>query len=480
MKSKKELIRVFVKGGILSPADLLNIMGISKALGNDHVAFGARQDVIFPMNGHSKEEVTDAFKSIDIEYETGSANSVYQNIVSSYAAVNVVETRNWVKEGVYQIVMADFRYRPKLKINIVDSVQSFAPLFSGELNFIASETENYWFLYLRKQPNNNRPEQWPRLVFSNDIAKLAECIEDILENRPLISVEDLYDTVQTILKLRYKKIDKELSTPEQNLPYYEGINSLLNNRYWLGLYWRTNRYNLDFMTAACKLCQETNIGKVSILPWKSFVIKSIKSDDRIRWEKLLGKFGMNMRHSSLELNWHLPVYDDEALELKQFLVAELNQRDISTFGLTFSIKTNRPYYWFTTVVIEKIESELPLEESYNILYAQDFNPNNSTYFTYATKVRKEIIPSLLIELSKIYFRQLNLDKDTQSNENIKGITKEVSVSYQCCNCLSLYENSVGDPSVDIPPGTPFSDLPDDYKCHVCDTAKAFFEPVHGH
>ena len=46
----------------------------------------------------------------------------------------------------------------------------------------------------------------------------------------------------------------------------------------------------------------------------------------------MGKFGINERHSSLELNWHLPVIDREALELKKFLVRELDQQDISTDG----------------------------------------------------------------------------------------------------------------------------------------------------
>src|SRR3546814_18020803 len=87
------------------------------------------------------------------------------------------------------------------------------------------------------------------------------------------------------------------------------------------------------MRAACRLCQETGIGTISITPWKSFIIKGIRPGDQLRWEKLMGKFGINMRHSSLELNWHLPVLDEEPMDLKRFLVRELDQQDISTHGL---------------------------------------------------------------------------------------------------------------------------------------------------
>ena len=77
------------------------------------------------------------------------------------------------------------------------------------------------------------------------------------------------------------------------------------------------------------------------------MVKGITEKDRLAWEKLLGKYGINMRHSSLELNWHIPVADNEALELKNYLVRVLDQRDISTYGLTFSIKTKAHKILFT-------------------------------------------------------------------------------------------------------------------------------------
>ena len=462
----------------MSPADLLRIMDISKNLGNDHVAFGSRQDIIFPSNGHSKDQIAKAFEKIDIDYEIGTDNSVYQNIVSSYVGVNVVDTTNWVKEGVYQIIIDDFDFLPKLKINVVDPIQSIVPLFSGELNFIASSQENYWYLYLRNPKSGNKLERWPRLVYGHDIPRLAKTLEEHIINNPQFKVEELFLMLQNTVKVNYKKIERQLQTPEPNFPYYEGLNALLNNRYWLGLYWRNNRYNLEFMSAACRLCQETGIGKVSIIPWKSFIIKGIKAEDRLRWEKLMGKFGINMRHSSLELNWHLPVYDEEALALKRYLTKELDQQDISTYGLTFSIKTHRNYYWFTSVVIEMCSAEnVAHKDCYNILYAKDFNPNHSEYIMYARAVKKEIIPSLLIELSKVYFRQRNPEKDFIAVSKPDVRIDELSESFQCSNCLTIYEKSIGDPGAGIKPGTSFEDLPDDYKCHVCDSGKEYFDAL---
>src|SRR5690349_14804603 len=420
METKKsDLIRVFVKGGILSPADMLKIMDISRRLGNKFVLFGSRQDIMFPSNDASEQQLDKFFREINMDYELGSDQSVYQNIVSSYIAVNVVETTNWVKEDTYHFVIDNFDYKPKIKINIVDPVQSIVPLLTGEINFIASKEENYWYLYIRDPRKGNSVECWPKLIFTQDIAKVSKALEELILNFQPFGIDELFVILQGKMRINYRAMGEKLKISANTIPYYEGLNAMLNSQYWLGLYWRNNQYDIDFMTASCRLCQETNIGKINIIPWKAFIIKGIKATDKIRWEKLMGKFGINERHSSLELNWHLPVVDNEALELKRFLVRELDQQDISTHGLTFTIKTSREMYYFTSIVIERVkEPEVNPGERYNILYAKNFDPNNSEYIPYARTVRREIIPALLIELSKLYFRQLNREKD-KTNEKLE-------------------------------------------------------------
>jgi rubredoxin len=477
METKKsDLIRAFVKGGILSPADMLKIMQISTQLGNRYVLFGSRQDIMFPARDADEKHLDRLFRDIKIDYELGSDSSVYQNIVSSYVAVNVTDTTNWVKEDTYHFVIDNFDYKPKIKINIVDPVQSMVPLFTGEVNFIASKEENYWFLYIRDPRKGNVVECWPKLIFTQDIAKVCKALEELILNFQPFGIDELFVILQGKMRINYRMISQKLKFPDSSFPYYEGLNAMLNNQYWLGLYWRNNQYDIDFMTAACRLCQETNVGKINIIPWKAFIIKGIKATDRIRWEKLMGKFGINERHSSLELNWHLPVIDAEALELKRFLVRELDQQDISTHGLTFTIKMRRESFLFTSIVIEKnFESETG--DRYNIQYAKNFNPNNISYLTYAKNVKKEVIPALLIELSKLYFRQLNPEKEHRGEKEKEPQKLSAVSSYQCTHCLSIYDKRYGDALNNIPPGVAFEQLPETYTCHVCDSPKRYFVPL---
>ena len=104
---------------------------------------------------------------------------------------------------------------------------------------------------------------------------------------------------------------------------------------------------------------------------------------------------------------------------------------------------------------------------------------NIVYLTYAKGVRKEVLPALLIELSKRYFRQLNPEKFHDEEVNDQPATQRSTPKYQCSNCLTLYDPEYGDPQASISPGVSFNDLPETYSCHVCDSRKKDFVAVVG-
>jgi rubredoxin len=47
--------------------------------------------------------------------------------------------------------------------------------------------------------------------------------------------------------------------------------------------------------------------------------------------------------------------------------------------------------------------------------------------------------------------------------------------YRCLVCDWVYDPDVGDPEHNIPPGTPFDQLPDDWVCPLCFVGKEDFE-----
>ncbi|WKN45251.1 rubredoxin [Tunicatimonas pelagia] len=472
------LIRVFVKGGIISPGDLLGVLKVAQALDLDYIHLGSRQDILFPIEKSKVDLLPVLLAALPLPYEY--QESEQQNIISSYITRDIISSTRWLAPHIYHYVLDSFDYLPTHKINIIDPLQGMVPLFTGNINFIASPIDNYWYLYFRYTDIQAKPWCCPELIYGFDLAKVAQAVEKLNPLANQLSFSQLYEQLKQQVHFNTRPIEQPLAYPDTMFPYYEGINLMEGGKYWMGLYWRNNRFTIKFLQALCEQCLATNIGNIGLTPWKSIVVKGITEGDRLAWEKLLGKYGINMRHSSLELNWHIPVADDEALELKNYLVRVLDQRDISTYGLTFSVKTQAHQILFSSVAIERVvASNEQAPTQYNILYAKDFNPNLFEFIYYARSVSKEVIPSLLIELSKKYYEQLHA-KTVPSEKSVQLSLSSVAEDrqvYQCTQCLGVYDSQIGNPSAEINPGVTFEDLPEDYTCHVCSAPKASFAKI---
>jgi len=472
---RRDLNRIVINGGVLSPGELKYICEAAESLGLDTISFGSRQDILFP------EEIDqEKLKQFDRLRTINPGEKEAHNLVSSYVSSDILPNTRWLTGSRYLYILEEFKYDLKLRVNIVDPKQRLVPLFTGHLNFIASEHEDYWYLYVRL-PEWNKTEMYPVLIYSFDLDETEKAIEKVLIEEPE-NVQTLFELVNDAVDTNNKVVDKPLEVPFYPFPYYEGMHRIDAGKYWLGLYWRNNRYDIDFLKAMCDLCAENKIGKISITPWKSFIVKGIPLESKLKWEKFLGKYGINVRHSSLELNWDLPVDDVDALNLKKYLVANFDQNDISTYGLTFGItKRDSDKVNFTSVVIEKNKQpenlqDFVIRDTYNLLYAKDFDPNNLEYVMHVQDVDKVELPGLLMELSQLYFEQLgNIKDDSDTQEQVKDKSSSEEEIYQCTCCQTVYNEVYGDVTQDIAPNTPFEKLSDDYVCPLCEAPKSSFE-----
>lgn len=140
----KQLNRLIIKGGVLSPGELKYICDSVESLGLKTISFGSRQDILLPKKVQ-RDDLTqfDKLKIVEID-ETG-----VENIVSSYVCADIFPSTSWLTGDRYLYILEQFRSKSKLKINITDPKQRLVPLFTGHINFIASEHEDYWYLYVR-------------------------------------------------------------------------------------------------------------------------------------------------------------------------------------------------------------------------------------------------------------------------------------------------------------------------------------------
>ena len=221
-----ELTRLIVKGGVISPGELRDIVNMGLEQGLKDFSFGSRQDIIFP-NGFTNLENAATTKHHVIFPDEKSGN----NIVSSYVSTDIIRNTNWLTGNKFLYILEQFKEQPALKVNITDPKQQLVPLFTGHINFIASEHEDYWFLYIRL-PNWERMEVYPVLIYSWDIAKIYYQIEKIVSEESY-RIDLIFSLVSEALDTNNRTIDKPLTIPFYPFPYYEGMNRLGIDQYWL-------------------------------------------------------------------------------------------------------------------------------------------------------------------------------------------------------------------------------------------------------
>lgn len=475
MAEKKYTVRILMAGGILTPGVFMKVTEVARLSGNKEIGFGSRQDVLFTVLPEYKLKTEERLNDSDIQFEwLGDDSLKTQNIVSSFVANEAFASTSWVNASAYLFILEGFKYSPKIKVNIIDPAQKLVPHFSGHLNFLASEIENYWFLYVRREGLGLY--EWPELIYSEDIAALSQYIEDIISLNSDYDNASVYSCATEELNINTIGKSVKIRRSQSFHPYYEGIHRMASGKdYWAGFYWRNNRYSLEFIENVCRLCLQTGIGRISLTPWKTFMVKGIKEKDRLVWEQMIGRFGINMRHSSFEYYWHIPYLDKSALSLKRFIVREFEKVDIRTFGLTFSI--GRSDIPFSSVIIgekkwPKILNFLSFLKTYKVSYAKDFVDSAIEYNKYHVEVSRKELPNVLMDLSKRYYDSLPLMNE--KTDNIVPNKKETIEIHQCPDCLTAYISEIGDEENGIEIGTSFSDLPTKYCCNTCGQSKNMF------
>jgi len=478
-------IKVNFKGGIISPGDLYNILLAAGKSGLLYVRFGLRQQLLFDVAIEELKNLIAELDMLGINYEVNKEE--FPNIVSSYPAEEVFITNTWLSEGVYKDIFDLIDYQPRLKINISDSNQSFTPLLTGNINWVASPTaQHFWHLFIRF-PKTNIVYEWKDVVYTNDVAAFSKYIEEIiLQHRGkfydnnMANGDELYDFARSH-NFNSKPADGPLALPPFRLPYYEGLNRY-NDKYWLGIYRRDELFSIKFLKDVCQLCLQTKIGQLCSTPWKTIIIKGIEEKNRKDWNYLLDKFQINVRHAANELNFQVDDNSLDALKLKHHLVKYLNDDDTRTFGVCIGIKTKMKSEVFSSILVRRKPliriGKAGLFHVYDILCAKDFNPNERTGFAFSKDNPKFLLAEQLRRAVLSFYKYHSEKGEAITIATAKKESADVEIKnetvYQCKKCLTVYDERIGDPENGIDPGTLFQQLPNNFCCSVCDASKEEF------
>jgi hypothetical protein len=429
MGSKSEFSRVLTKGGVLTPSYLSDIVRVAEIAGNDSVLLGSRQDILFKQDENSELKIIqlkpDKFQLFDREF-------AFQNIVSSLVSTDILPSTEWVRDETYHSIFDQIQFKHTIRINIVDPKQDLVPLFSGNLNFIASLTPGYWFLYLKKNDQEDA-KKWPGLIATNDIASLAFNLEKIWNLTKDLSLDDLSWEMSNTLQIHSMRSDEELNLPKDFFPSYEGLEKTKrNDSNWIDFYCQNNRYKIKFLREVIELCEQTGQDKIYLTPWKTFLIKGISQQNKELWKALIERSCLNKNNSLLELNWRLPLHDKKAYNLKRFIVDSFDKLDLKNFQLSLTIQT-KPMDVYTAAIIRvdrgvKLPGFLEFIRTYSIYFASEVNTSNSKYILFEQNISKYELPQKIEELNNRYFSG-NIYKGRETWEPLTKNRSRQSLAY---------------------------------------------------
>lgn len=109
-----------------------------------------------------------------------------------------------------------------------------------------------------------------------------------------------------------------------------------------------------------------------------------------------------------------------------------------------------------------LSGEEPLTYDYYREKYKMLAPKNAPTYVEKEKLENEVVP-------------VAEPKSEKKEESVKQETSVESGTHTCSICGFQYDPEEGDPALGIPPGTPFEDLPEDYKCPICNAGKDYFK-----
>ncbi len=485
--TKKQTFQVNFTGGIISPGVLLALLREAQAARVTHVQFGLRQQMTLEVPEAMAPQFQRACHQRNIICQP--KKNAAPNIVSSYPAAGLFTADTWLREDVFKDLFNQVTETHLYKINICDRTQNLVPFFTGHINWVSSSLQHFWHLYIRL-PKTQTIISWPHLIYTNDIGLCTKKIENVLQEFLVQPLENTKETTSLLMQkleaaVGNRASDKTevLQLPPFSLPYYEGFNQS-EAGIWLGIYRRDQLFPVSFLIDVCILCNETKIGELYATPWKSLIIKGIAKKDREQWNHVLGKYRINVRHAANELAWQVEDGDESGLQIKRTVIRHFDKEDVRTYGLSFGVPSKPAASMFGSIIIRKQQTKNPHRlrslDRYDLLYTKDFNPNASELILFRDGLEKEQLGVYIVSLCKMYYQQeeekFALKKDPVPLENHTPRKEGASMvqAYQCPHCLTIYDAALGDAGAGINPGTPFSQLPEDYFCPVCESPKQDF------
>lgn len=451
-------------GGLFTPKDLRHCAIAAQ----DHGLYlGQRQNIIIPdiVFNHSELQKLSASVHCQDYYQHKS------NLVCSHAAGGLAGEDDWAyRNDAYLEILAQIPALPQLKVNLCSPEQSLFPLFSGQLNFITSNTEGYWHLVLNI---NNTRQLLPFLLRSNQVHQVIALIDANTPSGALLDSEQIMALLTGQLTIDSQQPELELHS--RHLSDYEGFQQMRDGKFALNIFSNHKRWDPKFLCELCDLADRQRLGRIYLTSGRSLLIKHIEENLCFEWQNLIGRHNITLRHSEQDLSWLVPAEKRTLVNIKEKIIRRLHAEGLSFQGLYIALDPSEFDCGAQIIISSQRQAD---QDSYQVFHKKDFDYRHSGFLRAASKLNFEELLDILYALREMFFEQssrVNIVR-MQALKTSEHIAAAMHI-YQCPNCFTQYHEKIGEAHRGIAPGTLFKELPTDWSCELCETNKQYFRKV---
>ena len=140
------------------------------------------------------------------------------------------------------------------------------------------------------------------------------------------------------------------------------------------------------------------------------------------------------------------------------------------------IVTDSAVAWFDCKVIKSIDLGSHFLVIGEVIDSDELSDEEPLTYQYYREKYKMYSP----KNSPTYIEKSKLEEDVKSviieeKSGETDVTYFDGQKYICAICGFVYDPDEGDPTMGIAPGTPFEQLPEDYRCPICNAGKEYFQ-----
>ena len=473
MKSLIHQLRLRSSGGILPIRNLRTLAEFAMANGTETLCMQTRQDVlVHPVDPASLKHFPGLSDMVDIE--ALGQHPVHFTITTSRPARHLSKHIDWLDDSAFQEVLDYFTVPPTIRVALSDPTQNIVPVFSGDVIFLATEVRGYWQIVLQK---NQEPLYFSQeAVPSESIPEIVQFLELCMSTAPDAQLEEMLESLRYQFNDEMIRIDPALTLMSDDRLDFLGFQpSMESGKYNLGIHCPYGEYPPAFIQEICVLARKQTIKKIALSPTGAVIIPFIKPTDTSAWRRLLGRYGIPI-HPEGYAPYTLCADNPISRNVTRKIHSELAQRNIPASGLSLSIDSDTKDGEASISISRTLEPKglsRFLNTRYTLRYYEDFDPLRGAHITASSGLSFTELMTSLYGLIDNYHRHETLEipqRDTQ-----EASSKHSGNTHTCSDCLTHYDPQFGDPRAGISPDTVFDQLPDSWKCPVCEGQKALFE-----